>query len=436
MKKTILILIGIFLLGGGLYLFISTKQSPNQDQVTSEATGFRSFFPFSVDKKQTETSIDQDTDIDKNQENTDLDIDTILPKSKQSQITDFAVSGYSIFMAEKTIVEDAQNQDSSQENTNQEIDGGKKTEDSSIAENKTPELVEVIRYVEKSTGHVYEYPLDTHTAEKISNSTIPGVHEALFGNNNQSVLYRYIDNAGKIQSYVASFGGDKGQFLAENADQVTLSPDKENIFYLHSLGDTMAGLNFSLKTNTKKQIFSSDFTEWLPQWVNKQAIFMTTKPSWNIEGSLYGLNTSTGALTKIFGNINGLTTLANPSGNTVLYNKTTSNGPLLGVFTNNTHTSLNIYGLPEKCVWSKDSITVYCAIPSSITTVRLPDLWYQGVVSFEDMFIKINTENGQRSIVLDGGYAIDAVDLKLSEKEDLLLLINKKDGTLWSLDLN
>lgn len=423
MKKTILILIGIILLAGGVYFFISTKQNNTDLENQGDTSGFRSFFPFSISKNKVDNSI-EDTVIEDISDSPNNTEDIATQQNKLSQITDFAVSGFSVSLTER-VVENTNAEESAQQEGN--VD--KKTE-----EPKT-EILETINYVEKSTGHIYEYPLNIKKSEKISNSTIPGVHEAFFGNNNQSVVYRYINDSRKIQSYVATLGATKGEFLSEDIEQIAISPSKEELFYLYNLGDKATGLIFSFKTNTKRQIFSSDFTEWLPQWVNKQAIFLTTKPSWNIEGSLYGLNTTTGALTKIFGNINGLTTLANNEGNRILYNKSTSSGPLLGLFSENNHKSLSIYGLPEKCVWSKDSINIYCAIPKSITTIRLPDLWYQGVVSFDDMFISIDTESGVNNIIDESSIGIDAINLTLSEKEDILFFINKKDGTLWGLSL-
>ena len=164
---------------------------------------------------------------------------------------------------------------------------------------------------------------------------------------------------------------------------------------------------------------------------------MTTKASWNIEGSIYALNVSTGALTKIFGNIQGLTTLANNAGNRIIYNKTTTNGPELGLFINNVFIPLNLYGLPEKCVWVKDDVNIYCATPNTINTNHLPDMWYQGLISFSDTIMRIDTQDISKSTIIDTeGYAqIDATNLTLSPNEDMLFFINKKDGTLWKLKL-
>lgn len=423
MKKTVLILIGIVLLGGALYFFVQSKSTPQNQFGQEEKTGvFRSFFPFNASNQKDviEENVDEIIPEEINTENTE---DIIIFEDKLTQITDFAISGIGLSTTEREIAS---------------VDTQNENQDMSIEKKEVlKETVEIVRYVERSTGHVYERYLDKESVIKISNSTIPGVHEAIFGNGSNSILYRYLENTGKIQSYLATFGAEKGKFLAENISIVTPSPDKESVFYLIELGNTVTGLTLSMKTGTSKQVFSSDFTEWLPQWVTKNVIFLTTKPSWNIEGSVYALNISTGALTKIFGDINGLTTLANGEGNRILYNRNTNNGSELYLFVDNKSFPLDVYGLPEKCVWSKDNINLYCALPNTITTLKLPDRWYQGLVSFEDTIVKIDTSTNNGSTIIDttNEGSIDAINLTLSNKEDKLFFTNKKDGTLWMLAL-
>lgn len=450
MKKTILILIGIIILGGGVYFFVQSQSQVKTDANGVETTGFKSFFPFGANKKDTTPAVDTNQQSDNQDTEVSEENPIIEQENNLTKITDFAISGMTVFMAEREIeqkeepvVENLEKTETQkeeiafipvEEKVSTKKEEVKKTE-IVIEEKPKTEIVEALRYVEKSTGHIYEYHLDKKIAGKISNSTIPGVHEAIFANNSQSVLYRYIDSENKIQSYLATLGAEKGRFLAPGVSIVALSPDKENIFYLSKLGESISGLNLTVKTGNNKQIFSSDFTEWLPQWVTKQAIFMNTKPSWNIKGSLYALNVSTGALTKIFGEVDGLTTLANNAGNRIIYNKTTNNGPLLGLFVNNSTSSLDVYGLPEKCVWSNDNINIYCAVPNTLTTNHLPDMWYQGLVSFDDMIIKIDSVTKDKYTIINTNSveAIDATNLILSSKEEFLFFVNKKDGTLWKL---
>ena len=97
--------------------------------------------------------------------------------------------------------------------------------------------------------------------------------------------------------------------------------------------------------------------------------------------------------------------------------------------------------LPEKCVWGGVAKEIlYCAVPATPNKGEYPDIWYQGIESFNDELWSINTTTGQTEIVADketfsenGG--VDATKLQLSPKEDYLSFINKKDLTLWLIKI-
>lgn len=296
-----------------------------------------------------------------------------------------------------------------------------------------------VRFVERKNGHIYKMFLDTKTKDKISNSTIPSIYEAFFDNTAQGVIYRYLSEDKSINSFMATLGAPKGEFLPTNITDLSVSLDKTSFFYLTENSNGSTGMMGSFGTNKKEVVFSSPFTEWTSSWSNNKKIFITTKPSYGLKGSLFSLNTTNKTLSKVFGGIPGLTTLISPSGLSVLYSTSTKTGPILGAFNINNYTSkdLNIYGLPEKCVWARDNINIYCAIPNTIAGNQYPDYWYQGLVSFDDYFIKMNTSTGTKTTIANSvnETQIDGTYLFLDKEEKTLFFTNKKDSTLWSLDL-
>lgn len=304
----------------------------------------------------------------------------------------------------------------------------------------TFEIVPSLRYVEKATGHVYQMYLDTKIEGKISNSTIPAVYETIFDGKANSIIYRYPSSDNKsITSFLASLGGKSSAFLSSDILDIALSPDKSSFFSLIKNTKGVIGVTKSFDETKTNQIFSSSFSEWLPQWVTDKSIFLTTKPSYMVEGSVFSLNIKTGILSKIFGGVLGLTTLSNNDGTSILYGASLNIGPKLNIFNIKDHTSidLGVYGLPEKCIWSSDNINVYCSIPNTIVGTQYPDSWYQGQVSFDDRFVKINTETKEVITLANSSndIPIDGIKLFLSKGENKLFLINKKDYKLWSLEL-
>ncbi len=302
------------------------------------------------------------------------------------------------------------------------------------------EKVGAIKYVEKATGHMYQIDLDKQIENKVSNSTIPQIHEVLFNNNAKSVIYRYLSEDQTISSYLATVGASSGSFLPTNIIEVATSPNKDKFFYLIKNENGVYGSIRSFIDGRTNSFFNSSFTEWLIDWSREDQILLTTKPSWSENGSVFALNIASGTMTKILGGIKGLTTISNKDNSLLLYSSSTNSGPKLNVFNVTKHSSLDLdtYGLADKCVWSLDSINIYCAVPSKIIGNEYPDIWYQGLVSFDDFFVKINSETGEKETIADSTkeVGVDAVRLFLDKEENILFFINKKDNTLWSLNVD
>jgi peptidoglycan hydrolase-like protein with peptidoglycan-binding domain len=301
------------------------------------------------------------------------------------------------------------------------------------------ENVPLLRYVEKASGHIYEMDLKNKTVSKVSNTTIPKIHEAFFDKSGKSVIYRYLSDNDSISSYLATLGATTGEFLPANIIDLSLNPNKDKFFYLTKTSDGVVGSLRYFGQTKKDTFFNFPYTEWLSQYISDQKIYLTTKPSWATEGHFYSLNKESGVISKIFGNIQGLTTLVDNNGNYVLYNSSTNKGPQLNLFNINKNSSivLNAYGLPEKCAWSKNGSDLYCALPSVIEGKEYPDSWYQGLTSFNDYFVLIDTQTNSVDTLANtlAGAGLDATHLFLDKNEETLFFINKKDSTLWSLSI-
>lgn len=313
------------------------------------------------------------------------------------------------------------------------------------------EFMPALRYVDKTTGNIYQTFADKIEERKFSTTIIPKVHEAYFGNRGGSVVMRYLKEDGRtIETFVGALpkellGGDaignneiKGSFLPNNVKDMSVSPDGSKIFYLFNSGDSMIGTILNLLNNKKIQIFDSPFTEWLSFWPNNNVITLSTKPSHDVPGYVYTINSAGKNLSKILGDINGLTTLGSPSDKLILYG---DNNLSLNVYRTDLKNSdvLGVRTLPEKCVWSKGSDAIYCAVPKSIVSGEYPDTWYQGEISFNDQFWKMDIKTGNATLLLDPATItreeVDGIKLALDEDENYLFFVNKKDSFLWKLEL-
>ncbi len=436
-RNTILMIIGFIAIasvGGGYIYYAMNKPAGDINNPGDTSTINRIFSPFGFGSKTNNDSTPSPTDaLGSAIKNI---VSGININSKFTQLTDFAVSGVTFFIDERPLPPKP---------IEEKIEEIAKSKTTKVTKTITPpepttEKVPSIRYMKKSSGHIYQTYLDTKATGKISNSTIPEIHEGIFGSNANNVIYRLLGEDGlTIKTVAGTLGGSKSGFLPDNVIDVSIAPNGDNFFYLQKNTNGSTGTIGSFTEVKRTLILNSTFSEWLAQWPVNQTIFITTKASYNTEGYIYSLPTIKGSLRKIIGGIKGLTTLVSPSGDKVLYSSSTNNGPILGIYTisTNKYTPLNLFGLPEKCVWTNDSIRIYCAIPNTTEGSAYPDIWYQGKVSFDDKFIRINTEIGTSSEISNSIYEtpIDATKLAVDEAERTLFFINKKDYTLWSLNL-
>ena len=305
------------------------------------------------------------------------------------------------------------------------------------------------RYLERATGHVYETAVETLKNTRITNTTIPAVYEALWGENGESVIIRFLNKTtGAIESFSAHIVRQEevieeaileGEFLPSGIKEIALSPTKGTMFYLAPGGDGTVGTRSKIDGTEKVEVFDFPFTEWLAQWATNKTIFLTSKASNTVSGYVYTLSAAGGPLKKVLGDISGLTTLVNGSGTKVLYSESTVNGFSMSVHDVATGESkkLGITTLPEKCAWSNDNVTIYCGVPENISQGQYPDVWYQGLLSFTDTIWKADTETGYSEILLKpadtAGANLDIIKPFLDKDEGYFFFINKKDSTLWAL---
>ncbi len=313
-----------------------------------------------------------------------------------------------------------------------------------------------LRYIEKGTGHINEIAFDERIPTKVTNTTITAIQDAKWGengeivilrrtdgsNNNIQTIYSTIEESSDTADVEAGVKKLNGHILPPSTIDMDISPDGKKIFYLIRNGDSIIGsisdLTKGKPSEKMTQIWSSPIKEWQVAWSSNNQISLTTKPSYNSEGSLFSISLNRGNLfDKELGNIPGLTALVNNKGSIIVYTETTGTGFMtysyekdgegVGVFPVRT--------LPEKCVFSKiNENIIYCGVPSVIIGANYPDAWYQGVRSFADSIWAIDLELNTGRVIIDNNAFPEEVDIKkpvLSESEEYFGFINKKDNTPW-----
>ncbi len=316
----------------------------------------------------------------------------------------------------------------------------------------------VLRYVDRGLGHVYEIGATSTNPEKISNTTIPRVYESYWNKNLNQVVFRYIkadsDNIvnffGEIKSIKNSSSTPdttkyeiKGKFLSSNISQIAVSPKGDRIFTFNIENGGGIGYISNFDETKRIKLFDTPMTQVKVEWPTEGFVTLTTKSSSASFGYMYAIDTKTGAINKILTGSNGFSTKPSLDLKKVMYSKSVNNGLKTYVYDlskgSTVETVFNT--LPEKCVWSNiRKNEAYCAVPTSFKDGNYPDDWYRGNVSFIDQIWHIDTDTGEVHMLANplvtSDTIIDAVNLKLDQKENNLYFINKYDLSLWVLDLN
>ena len=214
------------------------------------------------------------------------------------------------------------------------------------------------------------------------------------------------------------------------------------MFYLYPFGDATIGIYDNIAGTSKKQVLSSTFSEWLPQFANETEVVLTTKASGYATGYSYILNTGEpNVLKKILGDMTALTTEPVAGGDYIIFSRTRGTTPTMFTYNRESRAeeSLGAIGLPSKCVWSETNQSTFCAIPKSMPSGVYPDDWYQGKVFFTDSIWQISPGTNTSYLISDltkeSGVQIDAVNLGVSVDGEYLHFTNKRDGALWGLKL-
>mgnify|MGYP001561407371 CR=1 FL=1 len=228
--------------------------------------------------------------------------------------------------------------------------------------------------------------------------------------------------------------------------EITLSPRGNQIFYIARENDSAVGRTADLKNKGVRRVYQSPFGEWSVSWLQENTVALTTKPSESVLGYLYFLNISSGLLTPILKDILGLTALVDPGSLNLIYSEKAKigNGLFMYFFNraNRTTSILPIQTLPEKCVWSKKTAgLIYCGVPNTLPGGEYPDSWYRGEIRFSDSIWGVRTQESEHQLIWNPkeetlSQDIDLMVPLLNSDETTLFFMNKRDASLWSLDLD
>lgn len=299
-------------------------------------------------------------------------------------------------------------------------------------------------YYSQLNGNVWQSAFDGSELTKISSAVLDNLAKIIWSPDKTKVISIYQDAEENISKYSYNYKTGQAFSLNEYAQEIAWSPNSDKLAYQYT--DEVTGDNNISTANPDGSAWQSVIQVRMKDvnldWVGSEIAFYE-KPSGLVQSSLFLVNLLSKDLTKVLSNLYGMAIKWSPQGDKILYSKTDSSGRNINLYValkdGTGETKINIPTLVEKCVWSQDNRTIFCALPKNIETAEvLPDDFYKGSFVSDDEFLKINSETGAKIFLLEpwerGNQTFDAVDLFLSPLEEYLFFVNKKDGLLYSIE--
>lgn len=456
--KVLFISIGILILIGIVFVLVYFKNTPSSTEEDGGGISLRDFFPFGQQAPDEITPDQTDPTIPPSEGGETPINGESVPRLRQISTSPVAGATSIITTRTRTVtippvpIEGDSGGDPSEKIT--------EPKDEIITEE-----AEAIRYVEKTTGHIYETYTDMLESTRITNTTIPRIHDAYFDTIGNTVVLRYLDTStSETETFLANIVINEenpiqdgtqeqatpeiqeykleGSFMTNNITDITISPDMKSIFTIEPATGGSTGIITDFLLGTRSIVLFSPLTEWQSFWPSNNLLTLTTKPSGEVPGYMFIVNRKSGIIDKQLGGILGLTTKMSPDEKKVLYSNSESGRVKLNLYTLNTRVTsdLGVRTLPEKCIWQRDSVAIYCAIPDTLPTGTYPDTWYQGAVNFSDSLWYLNIETNVYDKIVEPtsvvGQSLDMTNLFFDPKGEYIFFTDKTTSTLWSYRLN
>ncbi len=295
-----------------------------------------------------------------------------------------------------------------------------------------------VRFVERGTGHIFEIDPASGNNVRIANTTIPRTTEAIWSPQGSRVVIISEGTPGARRITVNTIERtDAGEYalseieLPSNAESISFNREGNSIYYLVPTQNGSTGYVQDLKTTGRTELFTSVLRDITVRW--EPEILAYTKPSGQVPGYAYRGT----QFERIAGGQNGLMIIPTSAAHVISF---LANGSLISYGPAPTSTPLTAPLFPEKCTADPlVSSVLWCGAPLTSVIGQYPDLWYQGVVTFNDIIWKINVHTGGLELISiptdDVSEEIDVIDMHVNASSTMLIFTNKRDGLLWLQEL-
>src|SRR3989344_2500568 len=300
----------------------------------------------------------------------------------------------------------------------------------------------ILRFIERSTGHIFDADPETGTVVRRTNKLIPRVYEAMVGNGD-SVIERSLDDKGVLSTFSGTLGTTTvdgfvpltGVDLGSEVRDIAISGVPDAVFLASRSGMTFL-IRSMLGGEKPKEIISLAGGDFNLALVHDGRMILTERAASGIPSNSY--EAQSGTLVPLVRNVPGLTLLAHASSSAVLIGSDDGQSLSLSLRSSKdaSAVSLPIRTTADKCAWAPGtSLTAYCAVPQESPGPGFLTNWYRGTVHTTDSWFEVDGAAGTATAFfsMDAESITDVEHPSVDDTGNYLAFMNARDKSLWIL---
>jgi hypothetical protein len=300
-----------------------------------------------------------------------------------------------------------------------------------------------VAYFKRGIGHVFTTPFDGSEPEERSiQLTVPNIIKVEWASDGKFALLTSLNDLVLENSWVnfTSTTTTEVGIFSEPFLDASFSPDSKQIVTFSKRSNANVIRTSTPKGTGANVIHSTVIPDYEVEWISPRTIALKTRTSAFAPSLLQIVRSTGGSPIVLSSEKNGFDAKWDPEGFIYVSSQADQRGRIssTAIYDSREDDGKSIEigkTLPEKCIFSSKFVTtIYCGFPQNLGSDPLPDAWYMGNISFNDLLVRYNYSEKTIEVLLAGG-GFDFTDLVLSEDEDYIFFINKKDSTPWSLKL-
>ncbi|QQG38024.1 MAG: hypothetical protein HYS26_00510 [Candidatus Kaiserbacteria bacterium] len=292
-----------------------------------------------------------------------------------------------------------------------------------------------LRFVERSTGYVFDVEPETGALARVSNTLVPRVYEASVSRDGK-IIEKTVGE--RVETSVATITASSSEFvgfrLPDDVHAITFNAAGSEIFAITETASGAVGVRAKWDGTGEKNVFSSAISGWQVRSLSDGRIVLAQNPGSGVEGYAYTLD-ETGSLTPLARGV-GLTVLPRASSAAILIGESETSLTLSArVDASASEVTLPVRTTADKCVWSPSvQLIAFCGVPQRPTGALYLDLRARGQAHTADSFWRVDVSGGSAELLYGpGDILLDVENVQIDEQGRYIAFMNAIDKSFWVL---